>query len=433
MKGNYHKHFMAGVVMLLLCSLNSRSQFTLDAQLRPRFTISNGYQHLIPDTVNPAFAISQRTRLSVGYENKYLKIKITPQDVRVWGSEQLVTSTGVFGNPASFDLFEGYLEIRTGTWGWISVGRQQLVYDSERLLAARNWNQTGIAYDAVVAKMGWGDWNLHLGGSWNSLGDAAYDNHYPSDRIKSLDFAWLNWNISNGIRTSLMHVATAVTRSDSTLPLYWKQTSGLYVEAKWKSLKCWADGYYQYGSNSQGLPVSSFLFDVNMEYAIKFFTPGLGISYLSGNKQTGGDLTSDHLFDVIYGARHKYFGYMDYFRNFPKDTKQGGLVDYFLSFKFNPLKRLTILNMVHYFQLAQLNPSTPSSRNLAFENDLVITYRFKPWGTLETGYLILLPTPGFRTMQGVEENALAQFFYLQLTISPNLFTYQLKDSKPDQL
>jgi len=229
-----------------------------------------------------------------------------------------------------------------------------------------------------------------------------------------------------------MHVATAVTRSDTTNPLYWKQTSGLYGEATWKSLKCWADVYYQYGRNAQGLPVSAFLFDINAEYAIKFFTPGLGVSYLSGNKNIGADLTTDHLFDVFYGARHKYFGYMDYFRNFHKDTKQGGLIDYFLSLKFIPLNKLTILNRIHYFQLAQLNPSTPSCRDLALENDLVINYKFAQWGALESGYFILLPTSGFRTMQGVEKNALAQFFYLQLTISPNLFTYSSKDSKLDQ-
>ncbi|MFH1296387.1 MAG: alginate export family protein [Bacteroidota bacterium] len=429
MRTSFYNQVIPGCLLSLLVTVNGFSQFTLDAQLRPRFEIRNGYQRLIPDTVDPAFLISQRTRLSFGYENKFLKVKITPQDVRIWGDERISSSTGVFGDQASMDLFEGYIELRLGPWARISTGRQQLVYDNERILAPRNWNQTGIAYDAVVAKMGWRTWEIHVGGSWNTLAEAPYDNPYPASRIKSLDFAWVNWDISNGIQASLMHVASGVTQTDTTNRLFWKQTSGVYAEAKWKGLKCWFDGFYQYGRNPQGLRVSAFLFDGHAEYAIKFFTPGLGISYLSGNSNTGTALKEDHLFDVLYGARHKYFGYMDYFRNFSKDTKQGGLIDCFLSLKFTLLKKISILNMAHYFQLAQLNPSTPSTRNLAFENDLVINYKFADWGILESGYSFLLPTSGFKTMQGVQDNAFAQFYYLQLTISPTLFTYPFKESK----
>lgn len=419
-------------LLSLYATITGYGQFTLDAQLRPRFEIRNGYQHLIPDTVDPAFLISQRTRLSFGYENKFLKVKITPQDVRIWGDEQMYSSTGVFGDQASLDLFEGYLELRLWSWARISAGRQQLIYDNERILASPNWNQTGIAYDAVVAKMEWGSWKIHLGGSWNTMGEIYYDNPYPSNRIKSIDFAWVNWEISKGIHASVMHVASGKTQSDTTNRLFWKQTSGVYGEGQWGDLKCWADGFYQYGRNPMGMTVSAFLFDFQAEYSIKFFTPGLGISYLSGNKSTGTAQKEDHLFDVLYGSRHTYFGYMDYFRNFSNDTKQGGLIDYFLSLKFTVLKKISILNMSHYFQLAQTNPTTPSNRDLAFENDLVIKYKFSDWGNLESGYMFLIPTTGFKTMQGVQNNAFAQFYYLQLTVSPTLFTYPFKESKSNK-
>ena len=410
-------------VIQLATSLLSYGQFSIDAQLRPRFEIRDGYKHLLPDSVSPAYLISQRTRLSFAYENKFLKVRITPQDARVWGNEQLSTSTGVFGNAASLDLFEGYLQLRLGRWGWLSVGRQQLIYDNQRLLSGRNWIPTAISYDAVVAKMTLGSWNLHVGGSWNTFGENLFNNYYPSHRIKSLDFLWLNKEFTQNIKLSLIHVASGVTHSDTTNRLYWLQTTGLWGNFKWHGLKAWFDCYYQYGRNPQGIKASAFLFDVNTSYTIGFFTPGLGISYLSGNKQTGSAMTRDHLFNELYGARHIFFGNMDYFVNTVVSTKQGGLIDYFLFLKFSICKGLTLSNTSHFFQLAQINSLTPADRNLGFENDLVVKYSFLSWGALESGYCLLLPTQGLKTMQGMQNPRLPQFFYLQLSITPTLFTF----------
>ncbi|MFH1160977.1 MAG: alginate export family protein [bacterium] len=421
--------FLVSVIQLTV-SLLSYGQFSIDAQLRPRFEIRDGYQHMIPDSVSPAFVISQRTRLSFAYENKFLKVRITPQDVRVWGDEQLVSSTGVFGDAASLDLFEGYLQLRLGRWGWLSAGRQQLFYDSERLLSARNWNQTGISYDAVVAKMTLGGWNLHVGGSWNTLCESYFNNYYPSNRFKSLDFLWLNREFTPNIKGSLLHVASAVTHSDTTNLLYWRQSTGLWGDFRWRGLKAWFDCFYQYGRNPQGIKVSAFLFDVNAGYTIGGVTPGLGVSYLSGNKQTGSAMTRDHLFNVLYGNRHGFFGNMDYFRNFAVDTKQGGLIDYFIFLKFDICKGLTLSNTSHYFELAQTNSLTPSTRDLGFENDLILKYSFLSWGALESGYCFLLPTTSLKSMQDVPYPRFPQFFYLQLTISPTLFTFNFNPSDP---
>jgi len=415
------------VSFILLVPDFVQSQFSIDAQLRPRFEIRDGYQRMIPDTVSPSIVISQRTRLSFSYENKYLKLRITPQDVRVWGDESLVTATGVFGDPASLDLFEGYLQLRLGRWGLLSAGRQQLIYDSERLLSARNWNQTGISYDAVVAKFSEKGWNLHLGGSWNTLGEAYFNDWYPTNRMKSLAFLWFNKKFGQYIQFSLLHVAAGVTHSDTTNLLYWRQSTGLWGDFRWRGLKAWFDCFYQYGRNPQGIKIGAYLADVNTSYTIGFFTPGLGFSYLSGNSQTGSAMTRDHYFNVLYGNRHGFFGNIDYFRT-AADTKQGGLADYFVFLKFAVCKGLIISNTSHYFELAQLNPSTPSTRDLGFENDLIVKYSFLSWGTLESGYCFIIPTPGLESIQGVTDPRFPQFFYLQLTVTPTLFTHTFSAS-----
>jgi len=427
MKRKYHKNSLLIFFFLFICSISIQAQFTIDAQIRPRGVISEGYQHLIPDSSGTAFSISQRTRISFSYANPFLRIRITPQDVRVWGNESVSSSTGVFGNAASLDLFEGYVELKLGSWGWVSIGRQQLKYDREWLLATRNWNQMGIAYDAVVLKTAWKAWKLDIAGSWNSLTEVPYNNLYPSSRIKSLNYAWIHWEPVKGVKASLMQMATGVTRTDTTSHLFWKQTSGICAEVALGNLNTWVNGYYQYGRTNQDLPVSAFLADAGVSYRISFFTPGCGISYLSGNNRSGSGMTTDHLFDMFYGARHRYFGYMDYFTNIPKSTKQGGLIDYNLMLQFTFLKTVTLQSITHYFQLAQTNPNTPNDRNLGFENDFVINYSFTSWGNLEAGYGFLLPTSGFKIMQGVNDPLFAQFGYLQLTIKPTLFTYSIPE------
>ncbi len=181
-----HKFILLSCIGTFFIIHNGFAQFSVDAQLRSRFEIRDGYQKLAAEGLNPAVFISQRTRLSFSYESKLLKVKVTPQDVRIWGDQTVQSPTGVGDNP-SLDLLEAYAELKIGNNGWISAGRQQLVYDNKRLLGDRNWNQTGIAYDAVVFKLLTGNSNIHAGAVWNTLMETTSENLYPTSRIKSLN------------------------------------------------------------------------------------------------------------------------------------------------------------------------------------------------------------------------------------------------------
>jgi hypothetical protein len=419
------KHFTLHFIILCALSLcipvDANAQFKIDAQLRDRFEFRDGYQKILPSTAQPAYLISQRTRLSFYYETDNLKVKITPQDVRFWGDEQIASSTGVFGDQASLELFEGYAEFRAASNTWISIGRQQLVYDNERMLATRNWNQQGIAYDAVVLKFRFGEWNLHAAGSWNTLVELSSENLYDADRIKSLNFIWLNRKFSESFQASLMHIASGVTETDTTNTINFRQTTGIYAAYKKDNLKLWSDLHYQYGENRAGTPVSAILAGADASYRIGKFTPGVGFEYLSGNSKAGSELTTDNLFDILYGARHRYLGLMDYFRNIPQHTSGGGIADYYFYLNLEISKKINIVNTGHYFRLAQLNPTTPGDRNLGFENDLILKYKFSDWGQLEGGYLFLLPTESLKTIQNIPDDRFAEFAYLQLTLTPVLF------------
>ncbi|WP_157624919.1 alginate export family protein, partial [Sunxiuqinia dokdonensis] len=397
------------------------AQFKVDGQFRNRFELRDGYRKLAAEGAAPAAFISQRTRVSFNYETEGLKVKFTTQDVRVWGDEQLTSSTGVLGDYASLELFEAFVEIRTGTAGWLSVGRQQLVYDNQRILGARNWNQNGIAYDAIVYRWQAENREFHLGTSWNSTGENTSDNFFDPTQIKSLSYIWAQSSLSVSWSLTLSHVASAVTKSETENTLYFRQTTGIYSTYEKGNLSLSANIYYQFGKNQSGKNVSAVLFDAESKYKLGKLSPGIGLSYLSGNSKTGSSQQTDHLFDVLYGARHRFFGGIDYFRSFDSHTNQGGLVDYYFFFDHKFTKNTSLKNTSHYYQLAQTNPTTPNDRNLGYENDLVLKHQFASWGALESGYLFYLPTCSLKTIQGIDDDKFSHFLYVQLTVSPSLF------------
>ena len=413
-------------IILLLSSIcflsGAQAQLKIDAQYRNRFEIRDGYRELSTPNTTPAVIMSQRFRLSLNYQTEFLELRFTPQDVRIWGDEQLTSATGVYGDPASLDLFEGFVELKTGNHAWLSIGRQQLVYDNQRLLAARNWNQLGISYDAVLVKIIMKEWNLHVAGSWNNMIDALAENTYPVNRIKSLNFIWLNRNFNEKMKISLLHIASGSTITDTTNTLRFRQTTGFYADYQTENTNIWSNAYYQYGQNKYGQKVGAFVIDVEASLEALDFNCGTGISYLSGNARVTTGQTTDKLFDPLYGARHRFFGNMDYFSNFSKHTGQGGLVDFYMYLTYNFSESLSIKNTGHYFRLAQTNASTPSDKNLCFENDIVLNLKFSKWGTLESGYAFILPTESLETIQGISDHNLSQFFYLQLTVKSTILS-----------
>jgi len=421
------KYYLRTLIIALpaiTMNIQSYGQFRVDAQLRDRFEIRDGYQKLAPKGAVPAVFISQRTRLTVGYENDWLKFRITPQDVRIWGDEHNVTLYGNAGDTAAMDVYEAFAEVKIGQSLSLKAGRQQLTYDNDFLFATGNWNQNGYASDAVVLKLILSGWNIHAGSTWNTLSESYSDNLYPTDRYKSLSFLWVNREITGNLKGSLLHITTGRTATDTTNRMNFRHTTGFYAAFTQEKIDAWGNFYYQYGKSQPGKSVNAFLFALNVRYKTDFLSPCVAITYLSGNKETGAGQTNDHLFDPIYTSRHTYFGFMDYFKIFATNTKQGGLADYYYYLDFRISRAANIRNIGHYFMLAQTNPSTPADKKLGYENDLIFKYKINDWVALEGGYLFFLPTETLKTIQHVPDNKFSQFLYVMLTLTPELFKQQ---------
>lgn len=393
-------------------------QLKLEAEFRPRVETRRGYQELsIPGAVTH-LSVSQRTRLSFQYATEKIRLIITPQDVRIWGDEQISSNTGVYGDDASLELFEAYTEMRLGPKSLLSVGRQQLVYDNERLLAARNWNQNGLSYDAIVYKRTSDFLEFHAGASWNSASAKLAGNLYSPDRIKTLEYLWFKHSYGERGSISLIHVASGFTVTDTTNRLFFRQTTGLSTALNYGNFKGQADFHYQFGRNGSGETVSAFLSGAECSAELSWITPGLGANYLSGDRDL--DDNRDHLFNNLYGARHRYFGYMDYFSDFKSDTRSGGLTDLYFFIENRLPRKLTLTNTSHYFLLARLNTLTGDSNRLGIENDLVLSLKTKHFGSLKGGIMFLLPFDGLRMVQGIPDGRFSQFFFLEWTYAPKI-------------
>jgi len=404
---------------LLSVAQDSTAHFYAMPELRNRFEMRDGYQKLVPNKANPAFFLSQRTRLSLSYETSMLKLKFTPQDVRVWGDGQNATTAGFTGDNASLDLYEGYAEINIGNKNWVSVGRQVLSYDNNWLLSDRNWSQSGISSDAVVLKLMAGTINIHAGSTWNTLKERLSDNFYPTTRYKTLNYMWLNKSFEKS-KLSALHISTGQTKNDSSNILNFKHTTGFFGSTEINKVLLNANAYYQYGKNQTGKNVAALLLVADISYKVSKFSACAGVAYLSGNKTIGAAQKTDANFDLIYTARHKFLGFMDYFTHMALHTKQGGLTDYTINISFNASKKISLQNSTHFFALTHTNEATPNKKHLGAENDFTVKYKFSSWGLLEAGYMFFNPTNALRLIQNAPSSKYGQFAFLQLVVMPKI-------------
>lgn len=421
------------IVLMTIMGKQAVAQFTLTAELRPRLEFRDGYKQLASEGTDPLWIISQRTRLKTTFTHKVFGVGLCLQDVRVWGEDDIYSSTGMFGNEASIDLSEGWLELYITPSLTLKAGRQYLIYDDERILAARNWNQASITYDALLVKYDHnGKWDMDLGGIWNNnLESIAFDEPYPSGKLKMMAFGHFHSSVTKTFNASVIAIAAGFTRNDSSRIIYSRGTYGLNLNYSKNDLKARFSGYYQNGTNKKGKTVQAFFTSLVGSYGIGKFTIGAGMDYLSGQDATKSDNAyqeKDHLFELYYGARHKYFGFMDYFNNIPKSTANGGLMDLYLNTSCRVAKKHNLQLDYHYFTLAQpvaikdeneqtIHPEKP----LGSELDLIYKYSVNEFLTGELGYCAMLPTSTMELINIPGKNEkFSNWVYVMITLKPTL-------------
>ena len=409
------------------------AQFLLKAEFRPRFEYRGGYGKILSQEESGAWSISQRTRLSAYYTTGIYSFGAGIQDIMVWGDEDIYSSTGVFGNAASIDINEAWAAIKPYKNGVIKIGRQYWIYEDERLLSGRTWNQSEIKYDGVLFQHNQEKLKIDAGFSWNNDIDKYAGNEYPSAKMKSMNFLYARKDLNDWLHATVMILATGFTKTDSTPEINWQGTYAAYLGAKKGAFNALASGFYQNGRNRKGLQTSAYMFALTADYLLKEkYSIGAGIDYLSGNDQSSSDpayLEKAHTFDIFYGARHRYFGSLDLFNNLPKSTADGGLIDIYLKLKWIPLPSTIIGADMHFFSL-QNNVSDKTTGNLSVlskalgqEVDLNISWDISKILNIKGGYSFFLVTESMEKLQAIEpgKSKFPTWIWLMIAAKPVFF------------
>lgn len=432
---NIHNNIKSAffVCIFFTTTLNVYSQVTISAEIRPRAQMWDGNRLLNDGSRDPLFFISQRSRLNVNYTNDLYSIGFSIQDVRLWGDENVYTSTGVFGNTSSVDLHQAWIELNLCKHSKLKVGRQTLAYDDQRLIAYRNWGLNGLAYNAAVYKYKRNDLILDLGFSFNNESSNILFREYTSIKQKTMNYLYLKKQFNPKFNASFIAIGSGYVKNDSSNVIYMRGTYGANLGYKIKNIEVKGSGYYQNGKSRKGLDVSAYLFSFIGQYKYKKFLFAAGIDYLSGQDAAKTDedyQKKDHLFDILYGKRHVVNGEMDMFTNIPWGTSGGGLVDIYATIAYYPIKEIKLSMDYHFFSLQNnvLDNSTSVisylDKYLGDEFDFDFKWTIRKDISIAGGYCFILPTTSLEIIQGINlgQNKFSSFGWMMLTVKPTIFT-----------
>lgn len=178
-----NQHIIALLLLFSSCFLtrSASAQFSLTGQLRTRGELRDGYGTLEPIGGKNAAFIAQRTRLTFNYKSSRIIFQTSIQDVRLWGQD---ASTITPADGAKLAVHEAWAEIVLSNkkdtsfkispfdYFALKIGRQELVYDDERLLGASDWLTQARTHDAAVLKLLQKGWQVDLGAAFNQNTDA---------------------------------------------------------------------------------------------------------------------------------------------------------------------------------------------------------------------------------------------------------------------
>lgn len=400
---------------LLLLPVILHAQWRVEGTFRPRSEYRNGYGLLRTPASEPAYFISQRTRLAVSYEADSYKIKVSGQDVRVWGEVDQLQD-----NP-SVNIHEAWARLSLSNRFQLKLGRQELVYGNQRLLGSVNWTQQGRSHDALLLQYNVpaSNFQLDLGGAYNQTAENLLGNNYRLNNYKILSFAWLNKKIGD-MTVSVTSLADGFEKQADEVKF--RYTYGSRLKYEWRNAQLSGSIYGQQGDDAYRNNISAYMVTGQLQYQLRNWHFKMGYDYLSGGSADDSNPVR-HAFSTLYATNHKFYGNMDYFLNIPVDTRGGGLQDRYLNAGYWIDNSATVSLTYHHFALAHairnpVNSTEIIERQLGSEFDLKFGYQLNDDVSFSAGYSLMLSTESLDQLQQRNGRATQHWGWVMLTLSP---------------
>lgn len=339
------------LVSALVAQENTPIPISISGQLRLRSELDD--KGLTQDESTLAHLLRTRLRVTARpMQGVALVAEI--QDSRHFGSGDPDAARGTTDASAdALDMRQAFVQIDTLLHLPVDlrVGRQEMLFNNERLIGSSNWNNTGRSFDAARGTLKAGDLIIDLFGSRLA---APSPSPTASQNLYGL---WGTYRPSRMLRTELYGLldnnTTEITRgADSGQSLLSRYTAGLYVKGSVDLIDVEIEGIGQTGriGTSDSAPrrdvrafLASTIIGVTLIEESNTRLQGL-ITLLSGDGSSGD--TVNETFNTLFGTNHKFYGVMDFF---PILSGNLGLVDMSGGIATTPIKGLRIALDGHRF------------------------------------------------------------------------------------
>tara|TARA_R110002049_G_scaffold2821_4_gene22820 strand:- start:738 stop:2000 length:1263 start_codon:yes stop_codon:yes gene_type:complete len=408
------------IIFFILLFTQAQAQFTLDAELRPRFEYRHGYKTLFPDNEDPAAFVSQRTRLNTAYEIDKLSFYLSLQDVRIWGDVPQLNTTDKNG----VGIHQAWGKIQLNPNLSLKVGRQEIIYDDHRIFGNVGWAQQARSHDAALVNYQSSEFAINLGFAFNQNDENLTGTTLnTAGTYKSMQYLWghKEWN---KFSTSLLFLNNGLQFIDdfnsNNNETRYSQTLGAHLNYKWENLKLISNIYYQFGKDIANNDLNAYLLSLEGNYNITAkSTLGLGVELLSGNDNGLASNQENKAFTPLYGTNHKFNGLMDYFY-VGNHNNNVGLLDLYANAKLLINEKSNLSFAFHNFS-AVAEIGTNIEKQLGTELDIVYGYKLQKEVNILAGYSHLFASQGMEIIKGNTDGNSNNWGWIMLTINPVLF------------
>lgn len=402
--------FMSGVL--------SAQDFEISAEIRPRYELRNGYMQLIPENVDPASFVSQRTRLNIRYHKPGLDLYVSAQNVSVWGDVPTLATQDVNG----VMMHEAWGRFHLSPGFSFKAGRQEINLDNERIFGAVGWAQQARSHDALVGIIQASPKHkIQFGYGLAAAGQSLTRINSVTAEYKNMQFVHYNAKFSPEAELSVLFLNLGITPDGTKEGLKFNQTLGFrFVTGN----KLKADmAYYHQTGKVFGHEIHAHYVAGRLDYHfVDEFSFGVGAEYLSGTNSEQAYENKSGNFIPWFGTNHKFNGHMDYFY-VGNMGYIDGLFDLYADINYDNNK-FSLNFSPHAFKTAvkEENSLVASNRTYGYELDFSIGYRILEDVRIQAGYSQMLSSDGIQDRQLLlNPKDFQNWAWIMLTINPTLF------------
>jgi hypothetical protein len=412
-----NKTFLLLLALILWPAGRLAAQFSLSGEFRPRSEYRHGFQTLMPDGDDPAFFISQRSRINLSHSQEPFSMGFSLQDIRVWGEVPQLNRTGI-----NTTLHEAWAELRLSSRSRLKAGRQEIIYDDHRIFGNVDWAQQGRSHDAAILKYaGENDLYMHAGFAFNQQAERITGTEYNLNNYKTLQYLWLNkkWEaleasflfLNNGFQyTSNKTTFSQTTGGRIVYTHGFIITGSAYLQTGQDHIDRSLSAHYAAAEIS--LPLTG---ELSLQAGLELLS-GSDMSDLQdpGNR-------SNRSFNPYYGTNHKFNGHMDYFY-VGNHINNVGLRDLFGGLQYNRGMGSAGFRLHVFATDASLaDPASPGEtmpHYLGTEIDLYFGLQLYEPVALRFGYSHILASETLEVLKGGSKDETNNWAWLMLVLKP---------------